>query len=276
MDTLATGRRIGLRVTKYLMALAAAAWISGTGAQMVYLGTALTGLWSTVGEPGWGLTATHEEPAIFLTFFIYRGDTTPYWVTATLTRGPDVGGAAVYLGDLYETRGPGIGVPFNPTAVTYRKVGEVTFVSSDLLTVTLTYVVDGVLVIKTLTRFTLHNLDFSGAYAGARLSTTQNCSSPSLNGRTAVEYGAMTVTHTPGTLRLVLQGASNTCTFLGRYLQLGSWGNADGNHSCSDGTSGPLTLIAMQRTVAGFTAAFAGNNQQCEFRGTISGIVSPY
>jgi len=276
MDKPVTDSRNSSRIAQFLMALAAAAWIGGVSAQMVYLGTVFTGLWSTAAEPGWGLAATHEEPVIFLTFYIYRSDTNPYWVTATLTRGADVGDAAVYTGDLYETHGPGFGGPFNPASVSYRKVGFVTFVSSEGLIVALSYTIDGVLVVKTLTRLTLRTLDFSGSYAGSILSTTENCSSPLMNGRTTIDYGAMTITQAPNSLRIVLQGANSTCTVLGTYLQTGSWGNADGTHSCSDGTSGPITVGAMQRTLAGFTAAFGGRNQQCELNGTMSGIVVPY
>lgn len=276
MDKLATDSRNSSRIAQFLMALAAAAWIGGVSAQMVYLGTVFTGLWSTAAEPGWGVPATHEEPVIFLTFFIYRSDTNPYWVSTTLTRGPDVAGAAVYSGDLYETHGPGFGGPFNPASVSYRKVGQAVFASDNLITAALSYTIDGVLVAKSLSRLTLRNLDFSGPYAGSILYVTENCISPSLNGRTVVDSGPMTITQAPGSLMIVARGANSTCTVSGNYLQIGSWGNAGGNHSCSDGTSGPFTVFAMQRTVAGFTAGFSGRNQQCEINGTMSGIVVPY
>jgi hypothetical protein len=277
MNIPATRSRTASRFAQFIMALAVAGMTCSAGAQGEYLGTLFSGLWSAIGESGEGVTATHEEPVIFLTFFVYRGDRTPYWLTATVTRAPDSGDSIVYTGDLYETSGPGISPgPFDSASVTYRKVGAVSWVSSDGITVTLTFSIDGVAITKTLRRFTLHNLDFSGSYAGAIAYQTQSCNSPSLNGRTVVDYGLTIITQPPGSLTLVLHGANATCTFSGAYLQLGSLGNADGTLSCTDGSSGHFTLALMQRTFVGFTAAFGGSNQQCgDIIGTLSGIITP-
>jgi len=49
-------------------------------------GTILSDLWGNAAEPGWGVTVQHQSEVVFLTFFIYRADGTPYWVTGTLTR----------------------------------------------------------------------------------------------------------------------------------------------------------------------------------------------
>lgn len=263
-------------LARRVAATIAALWIGSAGAQAVYLGTWFTDIWYNAAEPGWGVTATHTDPVIFLTFFIYRGDTNPYWLTATVTRGPDVAESAVYSGDLYETHGPGFGGVFNPGATSYRIVGQATFVSGDGLTAVLTYTVDGVRVTKTLTRQTLRNLDFAGSYSGSILYTTENCANPSFNGRTVVDYGPMTITQSGASLNIVARGSLATCTISGTFLQTGQWGNADGSHTCSDGSSGPFTVFAMQRTAAGFTAGFGGRNQQCEILGTMSGIVPPY
>ena len=261
-------------IARLVIACALACAAGGVAAQGAYTGTLLTGLWSTPSEPGSGVTATHEEPVIFLTFFIYRGDRTPYWVSATVTRAPDAGGAFVYTGDLYETNGPPFGAPFDPAQVTYRKVGLVTFASNGV-TATVTYTIDGVTVSKALTRFTLHNLDFSGTYAGAITYVTGNCTSPALNGRTFLEYGLTTITQPAGQLNILIHGANTTCAMSGNYLQLGSWGNASGAMSCTDGTSGSVLIAAMRLTVAGFTGAFRAQTAQCELSGTIGGIATP-
>jgi hypothetical protein len=277
MNTLETRSSIARRFSRLVLALVVACLTGSVSAQGDYLGTLFSGLWVAVGESGEGVTATHEEPVIFLTFFVYRADRTPYWLTATVIRGPNSGNSFVYTGDLYETSGPGISPgPFNSGSVTYRKVGTASWVSADGLTVTLTFSIDGVVITKTLQRFTLHNLDFSGTYAGAVAYETQGCTPPSLNGTRVINYGVTTVSQPPGSLTFVFQGAGSTCTFSGTYLQLGSWGNADGPLSCNDGTTGHLTLFAMQRTVAGFTAGFGGSIGPCaDTLGALSGIITP-
>jgi hypothetical protein len=275
MGNAAARSRVAGSLSRILVALSFAGFAATAAAQ--YLGTVFTGLWSTAGEAGSGVTATHEEPVIFLTFFIYRGDRAPYWLTATVTRGPDSGDSSTYTGDLYETNGPPFGGPFDPMTVTYRKVGTAKWSSPDGLNVTLTYSIDGVAISKTLTRFTLNNLDFSGSFAGTIAYQTGNCSSPGLDRQTVIDYGLTTVTQPSGTVTIVLRGTKATYTLSGGYLQLGSWGNAEGSYSSTDGTSGHLVIAAMQQTVAGFTAVIDVQAAQCELLGTISGIVTtPY
>ncbi|HET7033638.1 MAG TPA: hypothetical protein VFJ48_10975 [Casimicrobiaceae bacterium] len=260
---------------RILIALSFACFTAAAGAQGNYLGTFFSDLWATKGEAGSGVTATHQEPTIFLTLFIYRSGRAPYWLTATVARTTGTADTYVYTGDLYETSGPPFGGPFDPTTVTYRKVGTAQWSSSDGINVTLTYSIDGVAITKTLNRFSLSNLDFSGSYTGAITYQTGNCSSPALNGRTVVDYGLTTVTQSTNSVAIVLHGTNATCTFSGNYLQLGSWGNAGGTLTCTDGSTGQLLIAAMQRTVAGFTAVFDVMSPQCELFGTISGITIP-
>ena len=92
MKTPAFGPRLAHRVVRFLFGLALAGLTHSVAAQ-VYLGTVFTGLYSTPGESGSGVTATHEEPVIFLTFYVYRSDRSPYWLTATVTRAADVNGS---------------------------------------------------------------------------------------------------------------------------------------------------------------------------------------
>jgi hypothetical protein len=270
MKTRASCSTLANRLFRFLVGLAFAG-LTHTVAAQIYLGTVFTGLYSTPGESGSGVTATHEEPVIFLTFYVYRSDRSAYWLTATVARAPDVNGSFNYTGDLYETSGPPLGGPFDPATVTYRKVGTVSWLSRDAYTVALNYTVDGVMISKNLTRFTLNNLNFAGTYLGTIAYQTANCSPPSLNGRTFAQGGNMTITQAPNALTAVVQG-STTCTLAGDYMQRGSWGNSTGNFSCSDGTAGPMVMVAMQMTVAGFTAQFAVNTAQCQLQGSLSGI----
>jgi hypothetical protein len=246
------------------LALAASTWSVGAQA---YLGTLFTGLWSVVGEAGSGATMTHEEPVIFLTFYIYRADRSSYWLTATLTRAPDVNGSYNYTGDLYETSGPPFGGPFDPKTVTYRKVGPVSLLSRDGYTATLTYTIDGVFISKNYSRFTLNNIDFAGAYF-ATLLYQPSCASTTSQAR----VGPTTVTQSANALTIVVQGSSATCTLSGDYVQSGSLGGSTGTFSCTDGTSGPMVIAGMQWTEIGFTASLAVNVQVCNLGGVISAI----
>jgi len=42
------------------------------------LGTAFSDLWWNPAESGWGVTVDHQQDVMFLTFFIYRSDGSPY------------------------------------------------------------------------------------------------------------------------------------------------------------------------------------------------------
>jgi len=73
METPAIRYCVARGLVRILIGLALAGLTGGVGAQ-TYLGALFTGLYSVPGESGSGLTATHEEPVIFLTFYLYRGD----------------------------------------------------------------------------------------------------------------------------------------------------------------------------------------------------------
>ena len=73
MKALAFRSRSAARAVRVLIVLVLLGLTGGAGAQ-TDLGTLFTGLYSPPGEAGSGLTATHEEPVIFLTFYIYRAD----------------------------------------------------------------------------------------------------------------------------------------------------------------------------------------------------------
>jgi hypothetical protein len=266
MKTLAFRSRIAVRAVRFLIVFVLLGLTGGAGAQ-TSLGALFTGLYSVPGEEGSGLTATHEEPVIFLTFYIYRADRAPYWLTATVVRGPDLNGSHNYTGDLYETNGPPFGGAFDPKTVTYRKVGTVSFLSRDGYTATLTYTIDGVFFSKTYNRFTLSDLNFAGPYYGTIL-YQPSCASPT----SLVRVGPTTVTQSATALTIVVQGSSATCTLSGDYVQSGSLSGSSGNFSCTEGTSGPMVIAGMQWTIVGFTAEFAVNVQQCNLRGAITAI----
>jgi len=261
--------RIASSIVRFLLVFA----VAGTTDSVAQgNGTTFTDLWAIEGKPGKGHLIFHQEPVAFLTSFTYSGDRTPYWLSATLVRGPDAANGVTYRGEVFETNGPPFDAASDHATVVYRKVGEATFTSSGL-TAQLQYTKDGTVVSEQLTRFTLHNLDISGMYISGVAYETRNCSSPALNGQRFELYGLTTVTQPPGQLNIVVQGENTTCTFWGNYGQTGSLGNASGGAmSCADGTLGNLQIGALQQTVAGWTAVFRARTAVCELDGRIGAI----
>ena len=70
-----------MQALKHLVAavLICAATASNVPAQN--LGTIFTDDWWNPNESGWGLIVAHQQNFMFATFFIYRADGSPYWVT---------------------------------------------------------------------------------------------------------------------------------------------------------------------------------------------------
>ena len=124
------------------------------------LGTTFTDLWWNPSESGWGVTVDHQQDVMFLTFFVYRSDGSPYWVTSLLTHPIDPSRPFFFSGDVSETHGPSFGQPFDPSLVTNRKVGTATFNATQGNAATLTYSIDGVTVTKSIQRQTLRFFDF--------------------------------------------------------------------------------------------------------------------
>ena len=268
------GNVIGFRSRLLSFLLASFALISGAATSQV-LGTTYSDLWWNPSESGWGVTVNHQQDVMFLTFFVYRADTSPYWVTATLGR---VGFSTlahpphVFTGDLYETKGPMFSGAFNPSLVTNRKVGTATFTGTLINAATLQYSIDGASVTKSLERQTLRLIDFSGIYLGGTDYLLSNCTIASNNNQEVADTGLMTISQSGTSLRITAQGASSTCTFFGTYGQTGSIGSTTGSFSCSDGTNGTFALDGMQWTLFGMSTRLSGRSQFCNFLGILGGI----
>ena len=261
---------------RYAFAIVVALVIA-TNAVAQNLGTLFSDLWWNPNESGWGVTVDHQQEVMFLTFFVYRADTSPYWVTATLQKVGITGLATspqVFTGDVFETRGPTFSAPFNPAAVTNRKVGTATFTASSGTSATLQYSVDGTSVTKTIERQTLRNLNFTGLFLGGTVYTFFNCINPANNNLTFSDSGLLTIIHSGASFRIVAQGQS-TCTFNGTYSQRGRLGNVSGGtYSCADGTAGTFTMGTLEWTTFGMSGAANGQNQFCQFSAYFGGITN--
>ena len=228
----------------------------------------ITDDWYTVGEDGWGLNIILQNYVGFATFYIYDTNRNPVWYTAVLESGANF----IFSGSLYANRGPWFGGAYNQSTVVERQAGTATFVLHDLNNATLTYTVDGVVVVKQLQRLTFRLEDYSGDYAGGYSIRTTACAPSSLNGIQEIA-GSVSVSHTGSAMRIVLNaGATGSCTFNGTYSQYGKLGQLDGTYSCTDSTFGTFTMFEMTPTISGFTGRAQGQNQFCQWSGYFGGI----
>jgi hypothetical protein len=75
-------------------------------------------------EAGWGINLTQQGTKIFATWFTYDANRNPLWLSATAPQT----GTNTYAGTLNLTTGPAFSaVPFAPSQVTVRSVGNVSF-----------------------------------------------------------------------------------------------------------------------------------------------------
>ena len=64
-------------------------------------GTDMTDMWWNPNESGWGVTATHQNEIVFLTFFVYGTDNRPTWyVGQAAYTGLNGQGAASFSGPI--------------------------------------------------------------------------------------------------------------------------------------------------------------------------------
>jgi hypothetical protein len=210
-------------------------------------------LWYIPAESGWGMQLVQRGGVIFATLYVYDFTSKPTWFVATM----DYQGSLVWSGDLYATTGPWFGTtPFDPTAVTIRKVGTMTWTSKTVNTGALSYDVDGVNVSKDVVREAIALDDFSGHYAGATHRALTGCTNPSLNAVTET-LGVMFVNQTGNALEVTnyaLDGGS--CTYAGTLTQAGQMGSAMGSYSCTSGESGTFVWSEMQVNPLGLSSRF--------------------
>src|SRR5689334_21367514 len=109
-------------------------------------------LWWNSMESGWGIQFVHRGSTIFATLFVYDAAGNPTWYVATML-GTKANGVLTFTGDLLATHGPWFGaVPYTAASFTSAKVGTMTWQEEPPMPGTLTYSVNGVNVVKVLTR----------------------------------------------------------------------------------------------------------------------------
>jgi YVTN family beta-propeller protein len=107
------------------------------------------GLWWRSTESGWGVNLAHQGDKVFATWFTYDAAGNGLWLV--MSNGEHQGNNT-YTGALHRTTGPAFSAPFDPARVTYTQVGNATFSFSDANNGTLSATVNGVNVVKPITR----------------------------------------------------------------------------------------------------------------------------
>ena len=247
---------------KRLIAIAAAllAWIAPIAHATTY-STDASDLWFNSHEPGWGVNVIQQDNVLFLTLFVYGPNSQPVWyVGPALTA--TAAGAVSYVGDLYQTNGPWLGGPFDPTAVTNRKVGIATFTLDTIGTATFVYTVDGVSVTKQVERQTWRINDLNGSYLGSVVGTNSGCGSGT-DGHTEFNV-SFTITQTDGAFTL-LDGAS--CNYTGTYSQSGRMGTIS---LSGPGSCGTFDGVEVEGSLTGLTMRLQVKNGACVLQGGLS------
>ncbi|MEO8306048.1 MAG: hypothetical protein ABI724_18205 [Betaproteobacteria bacterium] len=233
-------------------------------------------LWLAHNEDGWGMQLVQRADIMFATVYVYSASMDPIYYTVTLSpMGTTPEGEAIWVGDLYLSRGPWFGSPtFNSSQVSRRIVGQLTYAVKDLYASTLTYSVEGVQVSKEIYRYTLRNDDYSGSYVGAFKVVATQCFDPASDA-VQVSLGTFNVvSQSSSALRIVTNANQGfACTYDGDYQQFGQFGQSRGAFSCTDGRVGDYTFYEMLVTKADFRGLMVGENTAgCSLSGNFTGL----
>ena len=151
-------------------------------------------------------------------------------------QGANAAGDFIFSGDLYVTNGPYFGGAFNPDAVSNRRVGTLTFRAVSVTTGVLTYSVDGVVVVKNISRQTWRFENLSGSYFGGLIYDASQCFNAANNGHRE-ELGTLAINHLANnTVTITSQTQGGNCTYTANYTQDGHMG------ACRVATRAPMAL----------------------------------
>jgi hypothetical protein len=250
--------------------LLAAACFLASPAYATSFSTDQSDLYYIAAESGWGVQLVQRGPVIFATLFIYGTTGEPTWYTATMNPTPT---SFTWSGTLIATTGTYFGVPWNPAALTVKSVGTMTWTAPFVDTGTLTYVVNGVTVVKNVTRQSLVLDDYSGHYGGGFHRDYTGCVNPALN-VTVEASGITAIMQNGAALSIQTSDPSGTCSYTGTLTEAGQMGSAQVSFTCTDGTAGTGLLDQIQVTayaISGSLAATYTNPPGCQATGWFGG-----
>ncbi len=230
-------------------------------------------LYYIVTESGWGVQLVQRGSVIFATLFVYGPTGGPTWYVSTM----DSIDGVTWDGDLYATTGPYFAaLPFNPANVVATKVGTMHWQPQTVAAGTLTYDVNGVIIVKNVTRQSLALDDYNGTYLGALHASAINCSNPADNvPPTDIPLATITVAQTGQSIALTISGFGVVLTVTGTVSQDGQFGSIAGTYSGA-GEIGNATLSQMNVQTNSLSAVFSlqSTNIGCLTAGYLVGMRS--
>jgi hypothetical protein len=255
-----------------LIALAAAMLLNPFGARAATT-TNFTDQWWVPGESGWGVAVHQQGDVLFLDLFVYGADGRPAWFTAAARHQPTPVVPATFAGDLYQSSGPAFKGTFDPAAVTNLRVGSLTFAADSTDTATLRYSVDGVEVVKDVTRQLWTYENFSGRYSGGVVYDLSQCMNKSDDGHVE-DLGEVRITQgADNAFAMTTEAGTATCSWNGTYSQLGHMGSVRGTFLCVSGLKGTFTAFEMEKTVSGMSGRLVANDPFCRLEGRFGGLL---
>ena len=215
-----------------------------------------TDQWWVPSESGWGASVQQQASTLFIDLMVYASDGKPAWFSAAAYQQANVPvGRTMFAGDLYATTGPSPGGAFDPALVNARKVGVLTFDASSLNNATLSYTVDGTLVVKNITRQTWSFESLGGAYDAVWFT---RCQYPPFDWTVTVTTVRHNADNTVSmNLSCPMCWTNFSHEFRGTYTQAGHLGQITADLVAPD--AGFITIFEIAKSAAGFTARFAGS-----------------
>ncbi|HST02231.1 MAG TPA: hypothetical protein VLJ84_11285 [Usitatibacter sp.] len=232
-------------------------------------------IWYNESQSGWGVNIAQQGEVLFATLFVYGSDNTPRWYVATLQ---GAGDNVTFRGDLVSVgSGTYFAAPWTGVA-NVQTVGTMAFAFDSASTGTLTYVVNGTTVTKSIVRQSWRSDVLSGTYMGGVTGFGSTCGA---TGRVRVP-GALVVTHTAPTIAMTLTfnvaPNSGVCSYQGTYSQAGSMGSIrEGAYHCdvngvANAVTGNFTVDEIRATRNGWIGRITVVSPQCNYAGYIGGV----
>ena len=230
-------------------------------------------IYNAMNESGWAVELVQQADVTFATIYAYDSNMHAIFYTSTLFAvGTGASGNPIWGGDLYLTNGPWFGGQFDPSKVTYRKVGTMNYVPQDSTGGTVSFTIDGVLVTKQISRVTLKTDNYAGVYQGTIKLVASGCTNPSDNGPFLID-AVFTVTQGTNALTVVTSESDGTCTYPGDYVQFGQFGDSVASFTCTNGIKGNNRFFEMNVTPTDFRGRVSGtDNLGCTLTGSFAGV----
>lgn len=233
-------------------------------------------LWWNPNESGWGINISQQGDVMFATWFIYGPNGQPTWIFLSRAERSGVQGNT-FSDKIYQATGTYFPtVPFVPLVeANLTEVGRATLVFSDARTGSLTYTVNGVQVVKQITRQVIGFYNLTGSYFGGLKREGSGCVNAALNG-SVLDQATYSVTHNSATGTLGITEVGGTqCSFSGNTQVFGSIMEGSGTFGCASAVgTGTWTMREGRPSPNAFSAQLSmrPNGDSCTLTATIGGL----